>query len=295
MKKILFVIFIFLLSQSLAFGENNRFRIMFTGSLNGKLEGCTCEKNPSSGLARRAYIINKYRKKFPELLLLDTGDNLADTFDPPLLSYTFKGLSRMNFDAMVFGDQDFYSGIEDFRKIQAKYRLPYLSNGVRTRDGKNFLTKEVITIKRGSEKIAILGYSDKSAFRYFPKKNQLNFRGLEELKSALNSIRKTHDFIILLSHSGIDIDKQIAGFKNAPDLLFSGHDQSLFKKPYYIKKTAIVSNGMNGYYIGYIIIKKRKIVKYRLIPVPFEKTSEDPAIKKIVNRYLKEKKDLFKF
>jgi 5'-nucleotidase len=270
------------------------FRVLFTSSLNGKLEGCTCEKNPASGLAKRAYIINQYRKKYPAAILLDAGDNLADSLEPLLLEYTFKGLSAMRYDGMVFGDQDLYSGMEDFKRFQQEYKLPFLDNFIKLSGFSDF--RHQVNIIRGNKKLVVIAYSDANAYKFFPGafKGNLSFQNLAKLQKKIQELRKTNSYIILLSHSGLEIDKKIAVGAYVPDLIISGHDQSHLKKPLYLGKCAIVSNGMNGYFIGEIVIEKNQVIQYRLIPTPYDKTNDEPEIKKIVDQYLEMKKNLFK-
>ena len=61
--------------------------IFFTNSTNGYLESCDCPTHPYGGIVRRATYLKKQREKYPENLLLDSGDLLPPYCSDILAEY----------------------------------------------------------------------------------------------------------------------------------------------------------------------------------------------------------------
>ncbi len=80
--------------------------LFFTGSLNGKLEGCTCSKDPAPGLARRHAVLESLRKKYPEAIWVDTGDNVSGYNAPWQMQTILEYYTSARYHALLWGDEE---------------------------------------------------------------------------------------------------------------------------------------------------------------------------------------------
>ena len=91
---------------TLDMAAGQEFRILFTGSANGTIENCLCPKLPLGGLEKRAHFVVDYREEFPDVLVLDAGDNFVDYLSPGVKEVILEAFKITNFDLINIGDQD---------------------------------------------------------------------------------------------------------------------------------------------------------------------------------------------
>ena len=105
------------------------------------------------------------------------------------------------------------------------------------------------------KKIAIIG----QAFPYMPIANPswmfpgLSF-GIREKYSRNSqwSKSKNADLVVLLSHNGFDVDRQLATRTEGIDIIFCGHTHDALPIPIIENKTLLVASGSNGKFLSRI-------------------------------------------
>jgi len=123
-------------------GEAPRLIILFTGDTHAALEPCTCPVQPGGGVVRRATLIDTYRKKYPDrVLLVDAGGFFAGgIYDPAsknkeadlVRSYAAaEFLAALKPDAVALGDEELKLGLAPINRIQEKFPLPCISSATR--------------------------------------------------------------------------------------------------------------------------------------------------------------------
>ena len=298
-KRIIFVILICIASSAYT---NDTLTIVYTNSLNGNIDFCMCKENPNGGLVKRATAIIKLKKTLPNLILLETGDFFLTDKADLLAKFIIKSLKYINYDAVLFGDQEFKNGIKEF--VTFRKDIPFLCNNILINTGSGFKRyyKRYKIVRRGSLSIGIIATISKDSFRFYSKKTTSKIRILKQEREIKKDIKKLKrekvDIIILLSHSGYERDRILAQKINGINLIVGGHSQTLLNKPVFVNKTMIVQAGVDGARIGVLnlIIKNDSILtfKNKFIQPDYKKPADDLMIRKFINQYKNELKKKYK-
>ena len=264
---------------------------LYTNSLNGILDACQCAADPKGGLVKRGYAITQLKKKYPNALLLESGDFCSYYPDTLLTKYIIKGYKHIGYTAVGIGDQEFAAGVETF--YQYRNELPFVCANLQYFAGGRWqATKKHITVTIGNLTIGITAVIDNDAFKYYPNEILSKIK-IADPKEALQKEIKNMDnnFIVVLSHLGFEKDKELAVQFPQIGLIVGGHSQTLVKKPVKVGNTLIVQAGPNGSRIGVLkaIVTDKKITGYEhSFILPKWEDPDDPAIVKMITQYNEE-------
>ena len=231
--------------------------------------GCGAEDNLEGkcfgGTARLITAIQDARQRVGNSLLLDGGDQFQGT-----LYYTYyKGkvaaemMNKLGYDAMTVGNHEFDDGPEVLRGFMDAVQFPVLmSNADVTREPalRDVLKKSVI-IEVGGQKIGLIGLTPEDTHELAsPGKNITFSDPVPAVQTQVNRLSAQGvNKIIVLSHSGYEIDKQVAAQTTGVDVIVGGHSNTYLsnssgdaKGPYptMIGKTAIVQAYAYGKFLG---------------------------------------------
>lgn len=266
--------------------------ILFSNSTNGHLESCDCPTHPYGGLVRRASYINDVRKKSKNLLLLDSGDIFPPYPNKKLVECLLKIYEYMKYDVVGIGDQEL--SYSDFVKEKDEYNIPFLASNLNYCEGAlcNFMTPQEKFIEKAGLKIAILSIVDPDVFVLYPEKFKKKFVILNPddiISGFIERNKDKYDYLILVSHSGLDRDKIFAEKFPEVDLIIGGHSQNLLQQPHKSGKTLIVQAGPDAQYIGELKLKfdeSKKLTSYEHKIVPLTKEiPDDPTVRNHINTY----------
>jgi len=114
-------------SQPVDYGKNSSLRIIYSSSLNGNLDGCTCSMNPRAGLVTRAAYLRALKDR-DQSLLLDAG-NIFDSFPDELLAIEIlEAYRELGYQAIAIGDHEFSLGADALLELKTKF--PLVSNNI---------------------------------------------------------------------------------------------------------------------------------------------------------------------
>lgn len=282
-----FVFFYILGFNNACTSESQRVVILYTNNTNGNLTQCDCDEVSYGGVARRKHIIDSVRHYHPYVLLFDAGDILdAFGFRPLQDSLVLTLYSKMKYDAINIGDQEFANGETYFRKHILESDLPLLSSSIKIQN--QFLTRKYINKTVAGITFGIIGYTPEAAFEYSPKRNELSLAFEEDLSALTDSLKPTADFIILLSQAGFEKDIELAQKYPFVDLIIGGHSQIELQNAYRQGETLILQAGGNGQHIGILemTIRDKKIIDYRNTLIRLDDTvKEDAAFAAIIQAF----------
>lgn len=239
--------------------------------------------------------LNKFRNS--QSLVLNGGDDYQGT---PISSIT-KGFSQIELlnlfklDAFVLGNHDFDYGMytldsalkgADFNYLAAN--LSYKANGKHFANP--YLIKEVNGVK-----IGIIGLSPLDLMTLTVPKNisDLQILNIDSIIPVYVNILKKEkcNLIILLSHNGLDNDKEFAEkFYKDIDIIIGGHSHTPIFRPEIVEGTFICQAGSYGRWLGKldikVDIKKDTVIKCygKLYETIFDSSVYDkPAQEKVEN------------
>lgn len=225
------------------------------------------------GYLRRVAMVNEERGKFPELLLLDSGD-----FSQGSSYYTmYKGdveiglMNLMGYDAATIGNHEFDFGLDNMARIFKMADFPIVcANYDFTGTVVEGLVKPYVILNRNGLKIGIFGLSPEMDGLVFSK-NCEGVKYLDPVKKAaemVDILRKDKcDVIICLSHLGWDIsgvnDKELMSSTSGIDIVLGGHSHTYLKQLEYVKNGEGCDipndqNGKHGAFIGKIRLDLEK-------------------------------------
>lgn len=206
------------------------------------------------GFAKIATLLKEWRAENPNFLLLDAGD----TFQGTIFVNQFKGesilpiLDSLDYTLMTAGNHEFDFGYEQLLKLRDSLDYPMINANVYTADGKNLL---VPTYKAeiGGKKFAFVGFvaEDTPVLTHPNNVKGLTFKNpVEVAKAIIPELKKEADHVVVVSHIGVDVDREIA--KNVPgiDLIVGGHSHTPLKTPEVVNGTYIVQDWEYGKSLG---------------------------------------------
>lgn len=210
------------------------------------------------GLGRWATFVARVRGDADNAIVVDAGDAFG-----PDLSFTekeaellFDAMNVISPDAFTPGETDFVFGLPFLSGLAGRATFGIVSaNIVDPATGERLFGPpfKVITLK-GGLRVAIAGvlddairfpaYIDASKFKVLP--------AFETLKRIVPDMKTQADFLIVLSHMGMERSRELAREIPDFDLVVVGHGKPVIKKLEKEGKTIMLATGGSGEYIGRI-------------------------------------------
>ncbi|MBT3584617.1 MAG: hypothetical protein HN509_06905 [Halobacteriovoraceae bacterium] len=258
---------------NISYGEKKLSRdqlsIIFSHNLNGETHPCGCRHHPLGGLPQVAGKIHEIQKN-SDTLIVDSGDML---FPGPVvpdyvrssLSFAAKNIARaedqLGLAYFVPGDQDFALGLEFLQGIAKSVKYGFLISNLK--DPKSIKHKEWAVLKKGQHRIYLLGVVDPRSIR--GKMSDLFLPAATTIKKRVNDLliegyEKNNPLhrLIILSHAGMDYDKQLAREIPSIDWIIGSHSQSFTTSAEEQGKTKLIQVLSRNHYLGELKISLAK-------------------------------------
>jgi len=218
---------------------------------------------PVGGVAYLAGAVDRARQQQPSVLLA-AGDMIQGNAWANL----FKGqsvidvMNAMKFDAMVVGNHEFNFGPKVLQARIAQADFPILGANVEGLPAiKPYIVKTLNTIK-----IGIIGVITQDYVKTIPENAAgLKFTTPESaLLKYLPELRRQADIIVVLSHCGYPVDRQLAEKVPGIDVIVGGHTHTKILHPEKVGHTIIVQAWEHAKALGILDLEVEggKIVKF---------------------------------
>ncbi|MDF2986927.1 MAG: 5-Nucleotidase domain protein [Eubacterium sp.] len=224
------------------------------------------EVNVMMGMPLMKTIVDEIRQKDEDALLLDSGDMFHGTNEANVQKAQgiVEEANLMGYNAMVVGNHDFDFGMDRLIEIKSQLNYPMLSANI-YKDGKPLFQQYKI-VKIGDKKIGLFGLTVEDALVYTNSKDTKGVTVQDPIKAAekmVEFLKKETDSIILISHLGDEIDKQVVDQVKGIDLILCGHHHFLYEKAVNYKGTYLVEAGGYSTHVGLaeMYFRKGKITK----------------------------------
>ncbi len=257
------------------------------------------EEDGVNGMAVVSELRKQYMSQGKNVLLLDGGDAVHDNnlvnFSQGASAIQF--MNAVGYEAMCLGNHEFSYGQDVILERIHEADFPVLACNIIVEATGKLFTKPSVILKKGSDKIGIVGITTpETATGSNPKAVAgLRFLRGEELYAAVqrevDSLKRQDcDLIVALGHLGSedinigsrseDVLKNVTGI----DIFIDGHDHQV--KDTYINGTLLAETGCYTHNIGQIVYRDGKWQEDLL---PFEKNRvADKKVSKLINRTAKE-------
>ncbi|SIO44402.1 5'-nucleotidase [Rhodovulum sp. ES.010] len=235
--------------------------------------GCSEEDNRAGecfgGSARLMTAVAAARARAGNVLLVDGGDQFQGT-----LFYTYyKGkvaaemMNKMGYDAMTVGNHEFDDGPEVLRGFVDAVDFPILMSNADI-SGEPLLSgaiRKSVVIERGGERLGLIGLTPQDTDELAsPGRNVIFTDPVEAVQAEVDRLTDEGvNKIIVLSHSGYDLDKRLAAETTGVDVIVGGHtntylsntaDSAAGPYPTMVGDTAIVQAYAYGKFLGELTV-----------------------------------------
>ncbi len=228
------------------------------------------------GAARQAVFVAQTRANEPNVLVLHGGDTMTGSLYSVLYhgEFDFELMDAIGYEYCAVGNHEFDYGLSNILALRDAVHFELLSANVLDEDGAYVFRPYAVTNIAG-ERVAIVGISTADWSVYNPDlRGQIEI--LPEAVALSNvlyglGIAETNDFVICLSHSGIDRDKVLAKLFPEVDVFVGGHSHSRTPVPVEAGNNWVVQAGSNGEMMGVATFRLRggRVVgrDYDLLPL----------------------------
>ncbi len=277
------------------FAEITEIHLAYTANLNGNLETCHCGGNNLGGMVQLKATIDSLSRRYPDLILVDSGDFLTTYSMPQANALMWELMSWLPFSAINPGDQEFVEGWLFFRQHLAQNSLPLVSINLKfPEDAERTTIPRYRICQRGASTIYILGVTPASAFDFIQVPEVDMLPVTTALQEYLPQIQTKADLIVLLYHDSYRHAQELLHQFPQIHVMIAGHSQE--KGIIQTGNQVVLQPGTDGEYLGLLtIILKDGTIEYqnRFIPVS-PQFGEDQGVKKRVETFYQhlEKEDI---
>lgn len=244
--------------------------ILHSNDTHSQIEPQTVGENKGlGGYERRENYIEKVRKEYPNVLLMDAGDYSQGT---PYFTL-FKGdveielMNALGYDVATIGNHEFDNGTAELARRVKMASFPIVcANYDFTGTALEGIIKPYTVIEKGGLKIGVIGVLTDIMSLVSPK----NVKGIKYIEpynvvnkhaSKLKKKEKC-DLVILLSHLGFDggskhapSDDMVAAQSKDIDIIIGGHSHTYITEKKLVpnkngKDVVIVTANEKGNYVG---------------------------------------------
>ncbi|XP_074644485.1 5'-nucleotidase-like [Tubulanus polymorphus] len=303
--------------------ESFKLTLFHTNDVHSRFEeankfggSCNPDKPPCfGGAARRMTKLKELRRKYPNNLFLDGGDQYQGTF----WFYVYKGRAAVHFmnllqyDAMAFGNHEFDNGVDGLLPLIKNASFPLLNCNIDASNEPklNGKFKKSTILKVGGERIGVIGYTTRDTPELAkPGKTLLFGNEIEAIKGEVIKLKKAGvNKIVAVGHAGFNFDKEIARNVNGIDVIIGGHtntflysgpvpsnDKAVDTYPYVVRQSdgnqvLIVQDFAYGKYLGCLHVefdKMGKIINWTGNPFLLDSTvPKDPDVLREIQTWAK--------
>lgn len=293
---------LFVFSLTFSSAHARLVQILHTNDTHSFMDGGTHQTN-AGGSARLKSLIDYYKTQAEQAgvknLVLDAGDflegNIYYMADRGMKS--FEVHNNIGYDMVTLGNHDYLMGPKKLNEMLGNIDLNFeflAANVEVNKEYKNIREKikPYKEIEIDGIKVAILGLTTNEVwYSWSLEDNKMTspYDTAEKYEKILKN--RDNDFIIALTHIGVNKDKKLAKKTSNIDLIVGGHSHTKLSKEVYVKnkkdkQVPIVQAGMHTEYLGKLVVdlvkgQPLKVVSYELVPVKSE--NPDEQIKTLVD------------
>lgn len=276
-------------------------QILHTNDTHSFLNNANHQKDVG-GYARLKGLMDYYKDKAGlsgiPTLTLDGGDFLEGNIYY-MADKGFKSLeahNEMGYDAVALGNHDYLMGAEGFNELLGDIDLKFslLAANFKSSPKHTHLRDKIKPYKEfeiDGVKIGVLGLTTSDFFFSWTLeggKFSSPYKTAQMYEKILK--KRGNDFIIGLTHIGVNRDLKLAKKTSYIDLVVGGHSHTPMEEPLYAKNkrdinVPVVQAGYHTKYLGRLIVdlekgQPLKVVSYDLVPVKY--VAQDADMKALV-------------
>ncbi|HMZ59110.1 MAG TPA: hypothetical protein PL048_10060 [Leptospiraceae bacterium] len=286
MKKITIQIVSIFLSfgHSLYAGES--FRLIFSHSLKGNVNACTCTAIPIAGLLKRDFFFQKIQVSPDRDILIEAGDFYAPSQDAKKKPALEEGFSRMGYHLLVPGMNEFKNAGSDELN-----RFSHLTvSNIKITGSSSQFTSGIGILERNGRKVVILPYMTKAAFLRIPEPYRKKYSHIP-FDAVYRYVQENvkHDFLILAVYGKLADAPEWISVKKEKSVVILGGDETKSSSGFSDTASGRIyhNSGKNGDDISVleISLKDFKVIQSKVTTLDADKEKDSERIQKILDKY----------
>ncbi len=237
--------------------------VLFSSDLLGKIRSCGCAVEDMGGVGRRATYTERVRASVPNLIAVDAGDVMTPdlSFSQVEAELAFDALNVCRLDAVTPGEADFVFGLPFLKMLAGRLTMPVIAANVVDAATGERIFGDAYTVRTlaGGLRVGIIGVIDEGIRlpTYVDVSKLAVLPAEETLRKLAPELEDKADFLILLSHMGLERSIALARRMDIFDLIVVGHGKPALKQLEKEGKTIMLATGGEGQYIGRIDLLSR--------------------------------------
>lgn len=212
---------------------------------------------------RFAAMVDSLRAIYPDMLLFSAGDNrtgnpVNDQYTPvnyPMIEL----MNRTGFNLSTVGNHEWDGDVENLQKDIERAKFPFLCANVFIPDSVKLDIKPYSMIENQGLKLAVVGVielrHDGIPGAHPDKLRKVSFKPAMKVLPDYQYLKNESDAFILLSHSGLDDDMELAQAYPWIDVIIGGHSHTLIENPGLTNGVLITQSGSHLEYATLTTLK----------------------------------------
>lgn len=252
------------------------------------------------GVIPLAWHLEDQRQSTTADIFVDAGDFMTGN---PVCSLEEDGIpgvavarmmTQLGYDVGVVGNHEFDIGGEKTARLVHQFGFPLLAGDIVDDKGNPVFRRDPVILERGGLKVGVMGVSCKGMEEVVTAAKFGDWSMADQaeiVRGLVDTIDHKTDLIILITHNGVDGDKELARQLEGSgvDVIVGGHSHTRLKEPELEGGILIVQAGSKMTNLGRLDLKVEddRVVEYngRLIDLWSDGTYADPELTKLVQGY----------
>lgn len=265
--------------------------VFYTSNRQGEVEPCGCQMGQIGGIDRFWTFLSKNRELGSASLFVDAGDTFfsasqvskfrqdQEKYRSELIADAYQ---KMNLDFFSPGPRDLAFGWDTLSKLALRSGAVTVSTNISPKKRPEWLKTSVLTKVAGYQ-VAILGlgrgedYTNESDLKAEPWE--------KALESELSQLKVKPDIIIVLSHLGMRLDRELA-LKMPKGIIVGSRSLDVTEKPVFVNNAVIVQPTIEGQVAGKLFypVSAPARVEHRLVSLDEKYDMRNP-ISTLIEKY----------
>lgn len=281
----------------------------FDPSFTDNTLGLLDDAGPYGGVAEMAYILKEQRAKAGRVLHLDSGDSFqgAVVFNEFDGEAEFRAMSAAGLDGAVIANHEFDKGAENLSdQVLSAAAFPLLAANYDFQSSDHPWATQLEDLALPSAlydldglRVGVIGLANLSSLNSLDE--QLNSLGVTVIEAGQAIPREAQalkaegaDLIVVVSHMGLDDDRDLAAQFSDIDIILGGHHHVALDPPLIVvneetgKEIPIVHSGAFAKFVGRldVVVQDGDVLShdYELFAVD-NTVPKDPEVEEILDEY----------
>ncbi|MHB1296146.1 MAG: bifunctional UDP-sugar hydrolase/5'-nucleotidase [Anaerolineae bacterium] len=207
-----------------------------------------------------------------------------------------EAMNAMGYDAMTVGLMDLAKGVDTLLARREEARFAVLSGNIVRKESGATLFEPYTVIVRGGVRFGIIGMSEPEVVQAPGAADVIAVQDpAQTMARLLPEVQAQSDVVIVLSHLGLERDRELAAKVPGIDVIVGGYNKILLEEPEFAANTILVQMGYDGEWLGALkatLLPEGGLSEPQVTSIALDPAfAENPVVQGIVEEYEREYPD----